>query len=133
MLVDSIDSNIIIHGIIGTPSSQRDRIWDYLSESDFCHYVMDIAVSETIYVLDTFYKQTRIEIAKNLTLFFNQFDDKLKYNRTIIKMILPFWVEHPSLSFNDCYLGFMAALNGQDPLITLDKKLAKQHPSAKLL
>ena len=133
MLSDSLDANIIIHGIVGDPASWREKIWHFLDDSDSQHRVEDIAISETIYVLDKYYDQTRVEIAKNLTLFFCQFDDKLNYNRTIMKMILPFWVEHPSLSFNDCYLGFRAELDNAEQLFTLDKKLASQHPSAKLI
>lgn len=133
MLSDSIDANILVHGILGNNLDQREKIWQFLSEPDSIHRVFDIAISEAIYVMDTFYEQTRVEIAKNLSLFFEQFDDKLEFNRTIIKMILPFWVEHPSLSFNDCYMGFMAELENVEPLMTLDKKLATQHPSAKLI
>ena len=133
MLSDSIDANILVHGILGDNLDQREKIWQFLSEPDSIHRVFDIAISEAIYVMDTFYEQTRVEIAKNLSLFFEQFDDRLEFNQTIIKMILPFWVEHPSLSFNDCYMGFTAELENAEPLMTLDKKLAAQHPSAKLI
>jgi len=133
MLSDSLDANIIIHGIVGSPSCQREKIWKFLSTAGTTHRVFDLAVSEVVYVLDTFYEQTRREIAENLTLFFEQLEEYLDYNHTITKMILPFWVEHPSLSFNDCCLGFYAEFENVEPIITLDKKLASQHPSAKLL
>lgn len=130
---DSIDTNLIIHGIIADPQSMRERIWDFFERSGSTHRVFDVAISEAIYVMDSVYEQTRTQIAENLTLFFEQFGDKLDYNRTITKMILPFWVEHPSLSYNDCYMAFMAELSSVEPFLTLDKKLANQHPVAKLL
>lgn len=133
MLSDSLDTNIIVHGIINDPSFQRKKIWDFLNNTKSKHRVFDIAISEAVYSLATSYGQTRVEIMNSLTLFFNQFEDKFEYNRTIIKIILPFWVEHPSLSFVDCYLSFQAELENAEPLMTLDKKLAKQHPSAKLM
>ena len=133
MLADSIDTNIIIHSILDEPGAQRERIMQFLNRPDATHFVFDIAISEAVYVLEKFYLQSRIEIANNLTLFFDQFNDCLKYNKAITKMILPFWVEHPSLSFNDCYLGFRAEFDSVEPLFTLDKKLAAQHPSAKLI
>ena len=130
---DSIDANIIVHGIIADPQSMRERIWDYFEQSDSLHRVFDLTISEAIYVMDSIYEQSRAQIAENLTLFFEQFGDKLDYNRTIVKMILPYWVEHSSLSYNDCYQAFMAELSNTEPFMTLDKKLARQHPSAKLL
>ena len=130
---DSIDTNIIVHGIIADPQSMRERIWDFLEQSDCLHRVFDLTIAEAIYVMDSIYEQSRTQIAENLTLFLNQFGDKLDYNRTITKMILPFWVKHPSLSYNDCYLAFMAELANVEPFVTLDKKLAKQQSSAKLL
>ena len=133
MLFDSLDTNIIVHGIINEPALQRQKIWDFLTNSPSRHRVFDMAISEAAYVFGTTYGQTRNEIANNLTLFFHQFDDKLDYNRTMIKMVLPFWVEHPSLSLNDCYLAFEAEFRNAEPLMTLDKKLAAQHPSAKLI
>lgn len=133
MLSDSLDANIIIHGIIDSPSCQRKKIWKFLSTAETTHRVFDLAISEAVYALDTFYDQSRREIAENLTLFFEQFEKHLDYNRMITKMILPFWVKHPSLSFNDCCLGFYAEFENVEPIITLDKKLASQHPSAKLL
>lgn len=134
MASDSLDTNIIVHGIVGDPLNQRKRIWDFLnSPKASVHYVSDIAISEAVYVLYGIYQQTRAETARSLTLFFDQLDGRIKYNRTIIKIILPFWVEHPSLSFNDCYMGFEAGLTNAEPLFTLDKKLASQHPSAKLI
>lgn len=133
MLSDSLDTSLIVHGIVGDTASLREKVWDFLNNSDSRHRVMDIAISETVYVLDKYYKQPRVEIARKMALFFNQFDEKLDYDRTITKMILPFWVEHPSLSFNDCYMGFKAEFEGAKPLFTFDKKLASQHPSAKLI
>lgn len=133
MLSDSLDANLIVHGIIDDPILKRKKIWDFLNNSKSCHHITTIAISEAIYVFDTYYKQTRTEIANNLTLFFAQFDDIFNYDRTIIKMILPFWAEHPKLSFNDCYMAFRAELDNAEPLFTLDKKLAAQHPSAKLI
>ncbi len=133
MLSDSLDTSLIVHGIVGDTASLREKVWDFLNNSDSRHRVMDIAISETVYVLDKYYKLPRVEIARKMALFFNQFDEKLDYDRTITKMILPFWVEHPSLSFNDCYMVFKAEFEGAEPLFTFDKKLASQHPSAKLI
>ena len=131
MACDSIDTNIIVRTIIADNRAQREAAWRLLSEGK--HRVLDAAVTETIYVLESVYQQDRLSIANELTSFFHQFCNTLDYNITIVKMILPFWATHPSLSFVDCYLAFSSELLQTEPLITLDKKLAAQHPSAKLL
>ena len=129
----SIDTNILVHAIIQEPRAQYLNCCNLLRKPGHKYRVFDTAIIEAVFVFNTFYEQERIAVAKNLTLFFEQFGEALDYNRTIVKMILPFWVEHPALSFVDCYLAFMAGLGQVEPLITLDTKLANQHPSAILI
>ena len=129
----SIDTNIIVHAIIQEPKEQYLRTCNLLTQPDCTFRVFDSAIIESVYVFETFYIDSRAKIAEFLTNFFYQFSDTLDYNRTIVKMVLPYWVEHPALSFTDCYLAFMADYSGVCPLMTLDKKLASQHPAAKVL
>ena len=83
-------------------------------------------------------------------LIFNLQNDKLKHNEIVdilmkifekknvlvsdfvMETVLPFYAEHPALSFVDCYAAFEAEKKGWEPLYTFDKKLANQHPSAKM-
>jgi predicted nucleic acid-binding protein len=46
---------------------------------------------------------------------------------------LSHYVNHPKLSFEDCYLAETANQNNAEPLYTLDRKLAAQHQSVELL
>ena len=57
----------------------------------------------------------------------------MDYNRELVESVFPFYLKHPKLSFNDCMLGALAELNKAEPLYTLDKKLANQHLSAKMI
>ena len=129
----SIDTNIIVHAIVQEPKEQYLKICDLLTQPSCTFRVFDSAIIESVYVFESFYTDSRAKIAEYLTNFFWQFSETLDYNRTIVKMVLPYWVEHPALSFTDCYLAFMASLSQTEPLMTLDKKLAAQHPGAELL
>ena len=130
---DSIDTNVLVHFILNEPREQADKVWKFLTESEDTHFLADIAISEAVYVFEKYYKQSRADIRYNMELFFRQFDNVLEYNRELFDMIFPYYVKHPSLSFNDIYLAFRAEKDGAEPLFTFDKNLAKGHPSVKLL
>ena len=95
--------------------------------------ISDFALIETVHVLESLYGKSRMEIIDLLTFFLARYDGVVEYNRPLTRSVFPFYLEHPKLSFSDCCLATMAELSGAEPLFTLDKKLASQHPSAKLL
>lgn len=132
MISDSLDTCVIVSLALGEPANQRDAAWELLESGDI-HHVADLAISEAVYVLEYHYKQTREEIVRGLNNLFATHDDVLNYNHNLINLVFPYYTAHPSLSFNDCCLAFYAELNHAEPLFTFDKKLAKQHPTAKLL
>lgn len=74
-----------------------------------------------------------MEIIDLLTFFLTRYDGVIEYNRPLMRSVFPFYLNHPKLSFSDYCLATMAEINGAEPLFTLDKKLASQHPSAKFL
>ena len=133
MHTDSLDTNLLVHYVVGDNKSQRLRVARLLDESSTTHYLETYALIEAVYVLETIYEYTREEIVGSLNLFLARYSSVLVYNRPLIKAVFPFYAEHPKLSFSDCCLAAAAELNGAEPLFTFDKKLANQHPSAKLL
>lgn len=80
-----------------------------------------------------YYHFSRAEIVNHLNMFLTHYCDVIEYNRSLTRAVFPFYLEHPKLSFADCCLATMAEINGAEPLLTFDKKLASQHPSAKLV
>lgn len=128
---DSLDTNIILRLILSDNLDQREKAYKLISKGQ--HHIFDAAITEVVYVLASCYNYNHITIAQKLNCFFEQFCENIDYNKTITKMILPFWAEHPSLSFVDCYLAFISGLSNSKTLITFDKKLASQHPNAKLV
>ena len=131
MHVDSLDTNLILRFILGDDSAARERVREILDAPSTMHHVEDLAISEVVYVLEAVYEQTRKEIATELQMFLTRYSGCLVYNQRMFAMAIPFYEEHPKVSFNDCCLASYAELTGAEPLLTFDKKLAAQHPAAK--
>ena len=127
----SLDTSIVVRILVGDNPTLCKKVLKLLSQ-DLIFIISDLALSETVYVLETVYRKSREEIGDLLQFFLTRYDDTIRYNRDLVASAMPFYIEHPKLSFNDCVLASLAELNHAEPLFTLDKKLANQHPSAKL-
>lgn len=129
---DSLDTCTIVSLLVGKPERQATAVGELL-DSGAIHNIADLAICETVYVLETRYGNTRSDIVKMLEIFLENYDSSLNYNRTLFDLVFPFYEAHPALSFNDCCLAAYAELGHAEPLFTFDRKLARQHPSAKML
>lgn len=132
MATDSLDTNIILSYILGQPIAQVKKIEKMLDDGA-THRIPDLAITEAVYVLEDHYEQGRADIAAMFMAFLAEFDDLLDYSRELLEVVFPYWVEHPALSFNDCFMAFDSEAHQAEPLWTFDRNLAKQHASAKLL
>lgn len=130
---DSLDTNVIVHYLVRDVPHQYRKARNLLYTEDVLHRLPDLAITEAVYVLEAHYGWKRDEIQQELEMFLEHFSDTLSYNRDLFSLAFPYWVEHPTLSFNDCCMAFYAELNSAEPLWTFDKDLAKKHASAKLL
>ena len=130
--IDSLDTSLIVRYITNDVPEQRKRVSKLLSVPDTTHVLFDAALIETVFVLETHYHFSRNEVVDHLNFFLTHYSDVIEYNRPLTRAVFPFYIEHPKLSFNDCCLATMAEIEAAEPLFTFDKKLALQHPSAKL-
>ena len=128
----SLDTSAIVRVVADHGSPARMKVLKLLDQN-LIFKISDVAISETVYVLETVYRKSREEIGDLLLLFLGRYDEKIQYNYEMTAAVFPFYLAHPKLSFNDCLLASLAELENAEPLFTLDKKLAKQHPSAKLI
>jgi len=94
-------------------------------------YVSDVALIETIFVLEKLRKIDRALIQKALQALFTL--GNLSCNRSLFEDVLAAYVAHPKLSAVDCYLACVAQSEGAAPLLTFDKTLARHMPSAQLI
>ena len=128
----SLDTSLIVRFITNDIPEKRKLVIDLL-KSNKKFRVSDIAISETMYVLQKIYGFERIEAADSLSFFLTQFSDEIEYNHDLTNEVFPVFMTHPKLSFNDCCLVAYAKLDDAIPLYTFDQKLAKQSPYAKEL
>lgn len=121
----SIDTNIILRLLLEDVEEQRAAALRALAKYDTVA-VADLAITETVYVLEKVKELPRKQIGALLkSLLANQ---HLDFNRPLIEHVIPHYLEHSAVSFNDCCLAVYAKLNGQTPLLTFDKKLARRIP-----
>lgn len=130
-LRESLDTNIIIRLIMKDVPGQCSKIQDMLMRQGVTYEVADLAVTESVYVLQTWYHWTRQGIVDALSAVLTDFN--LECNKVLFDRVFPMYLACPKLSFNDCCLAGYAALNQAEPLWTFDKDLAKESGTAKLL
>ncbi|MBO7657221.1 hypothetical protein J6S55_01045, partial [Candidatus Saccharibacteria bacterium] len=90
------------------------------------------AMMEVVFVLSgKIYQYPREKIAAKIKSILEL--PNLCCNKSIIKGALDVYVEHPKLSFVDCYLAVVTETSDELPLWTLDHKLAASSKVAKAL
>lgn len=84
----------------------------------------DVTVIETVYVMESFYRFTRSEVASAIQLVIGRavFD----IDRVLWSDIMGEYLQHPKLSVTDIYLVADATRNKAGPLLSFDKKLVAQ-------
>jgi predicted nucleic-acid-binding protein len=126
----SLDTNCILRWLLGDVPEQTELV-NALVNSGESVVVADTALIETVFVLEKLKKISRETIEKAVTALIE--NSAFLCNRELFIEILPIYTGHPKLSFVDCYLEALARKTESAPLLTFDKKLAKQLSGAKLL
>ena len=128
-MTNSLDTNIILRYIWRDVPGQREKVIRLLDDESRTFYISDLVLSEIIFNLknDHLHRTTIVRILNGL------FQKKnIIVNDFTKNTVLPFFAEHPALSFVDCYAAFEASKKGWTPLLTFDRKLANQHPCAEM-
>lgn len=125
----SIDTNIILRLLLDDVPAQREAVLGLLARYNAVE-VADLAITETVFVLERVLEVPREEVVAVLrSLLANQ---HMRLNRVLLEHVIPEYLAHPAVSFNDCCLAAYAELNGATPLFTFDKNLARQLVCAEL-
>lgn len=126
----SLDANIILRYILEDIPKQSKMVEELLKDQEQIFHISDLVLTEVVFNLQC-YEMPRENIVGTLLHIFSL--PNIRVNRQVLDKALPFYLEHPALSFMDCMATFYAEVNGTEPLWTFDKRLANQHPSAKKL
>ena len=126
---ESLDTNVILRIMLKDVPEQCERIMDLFMRQGVVYHVADLAITEAVYVLQK--DNVRQDIVDMLTQMLDL--PNIKYNQVLFERVFPMYLWCPKLSFNDCCLACYAELNEAEPLWTLDRVLAKESGTVKML
>jgi len=126
----SLDTNCLLRWLLDDVPEQTALVTSFI-DSEESITVADVALIETVFVLEKLKKIRRETIEKTIMMIIRK--DNILCNRDLFIEILPIYTSHPKLSIIDCYLEVLARKTGAAPLLTLDKKLANQLSGAQIL
>lgn len=126
----TLDTNIVLRYIWKDVPEQREKVEKLLNDEETMFCIPDCVIPEVIYNL----QQSYVRRSSIVGVLYELAERKnIQISPFVLDTVLPFFAEHPALSFVDCYAAFEAEKKGREPLLTFDKKLAKQHPSAQMV
>lgn len=115
------DANVILRLILGDIPEQSDTAQQLL-DNGVVLQVNDLVIAEVVYVLESKqYQFSRGEIVSALGAIITH--DGFVTSQALLRQVFIYYLEHPSLSFVDCYSVFHAESKDSLPLYTFDKKL----------
>jgi len=125
MKEEVVDTNVLVRFFIGDNKSQQKQAsnWFYQAQKGKKKLVVKpIVVAETSYVLESFYKKQKEEIADTLEVFLSQ--SWLVVEERNIMLSLWDWYKN-GFHFVDSYL-LSWAKNNNSSIVSFDKKLKNQ-------
>lgn len=116
----SLDTNIVLRYLINDIPAQHVKAKLLISKSPT--YVSDVVVSETVFVMESFFQLKRPDVVHLIKMLIaapglitNFFLDE----------VVDLYLAKPALSWVDCYAAIESKICGND-LYTFDKKLRSQ-------
>lgn len=125
----AIDTNILLRFILQHDNPQTSTVNSLFQEATTL-VIPDQALIEVCFVLSRHYGYSRKGVATVLGAVTSLQHVVCEYD--VLENSLGLWMKFPKLSFEDCWMVYSCEKKGIE-LLTLDKKLANQAPSAKLL
>lgn len=120
----SLDTNILLRLLLNDVPEQTKKA-ELFVKKHHCH-ISDLALTETVFVLEKIYLMPRENIADNITAIIR--NASFSCNAIAFEKALPIYKNKKSVSINDCLLTTYAELNNATPLVTFDKDLNKAYP-----
>ena len=85
-------------------------------------YVSDVAILESVWVMQSMYKMNKVRIVENLEAIISY--PKFVLNKSLFKSIIPLYLSSSKIPFADCYL-VVRAESYNTSLLTFDVDLGK--------
>jgi len=127
----TLDTNLLLRLALHDVPRQYAAVKALVTAPGAHYRVTDTAISEMVHALAHHYCLTREQIADIVRAVI--LDPSIDTHKDFIEGVIEYFLDHPALSYIDCYLAEEARISGNTPLLTFDKKLAAQHPAAEIL
>ena len=123
--MELIDTNIILRYLVNDDDNFYNKAKNILKEAEIGKrkiQVKVVVIAECCYILESFYKKSKEEIASAMEVFLSQRWLKVEDRSALLSMWNNF---RQNLHFVDCYLLALAGTN-KYKIITFDKELNKK-------
>ena len=127
---ESIDTNALLRLILNDDQSSLKKVIRHLLCHNVEYRIDDYVFGEIEFVLAKC-QFKRAEIVAAISQI--SANPIFKFNKERLRKVFSLYIEHPSLSFNDCYLAIKSEEMDTVPIWTLDKKFANQAGQAALI
>ncbi|MDR0887095.1 MAG: hypothetical protein LBM97_00130 [Candidatus Nomurabacteria bacterium] len=124
MIRQSLDAGVALQFLLADDPEKYAKVEKLLRQPDVRFEIADSAIMEMVFVMENYYKFTRAQVEKALSILDKV--DNMCYNRNLFHLVMKEYLDNPKLSFGECCLAKYAGLNEAVPLWTFDKNLAKQ-------
>ena len=119
----SLDANVVLRLLLDDVPEQHETALALFRRRGPLT-ISDVALIETIFVLGRAYELTREQQSEAVLGLLRQ--PGIVGSVELFEEAFGIYLQHPKLSFEDCYLVSVAIRMGNSPLWTFDKKLANQ-------
>jgi predicted nucleic-acid-binding protein len=119
----TLDTNCLLRWLVRDDPVATARM-DRLTVDRDSLRVLDVALIESVFVMESHYRFTRSEVAQAVRLVMGQAVFEL--DRPLWAGVMEIYLDHPKLSVVDIFLSVHADHRGGAPLLTFDKKLISQ-------
>lgn len=123
-MVSLLDTNVLVRFLVGDNAIQKEKAAQWFKEAerrDRSIIITPLVIAETSFVLESFYKLSREEIADALEVIVSQRWLDIR-ERTLLVHLWSFY--RKGFHFVDSYLRALVSLHGGE-LMTFDKKLKR--------
>ncbi len=128
-MTGSVDTNVILRRLIGDVPEHHDRAARLFASDQL--RVSDVAIIEASFVLGRHYGFDRQRQASLLLGLLAS--PGIEGDVPLFSVVFANYLEHPALSFEDCYLVALSERDERGPLWTFDRTLATQLDGAELV
>lgn len=116
-----LDANVIIRYLVGDDEKKADAI-ERLLKSDEVLILTDVTISEIVWVLSSYYENTRDEVVEKISTLVQL--SSIKCNKKIVLIALSLFQKH-SIDWVDAYLAAYAEENNIGEIYSYDHDLDK--------